>query len=367
MTTFLTDAQLRLAKKIAANTVYDEDVTGHGRRSLRVLKRRGVVSSNSGLLSVDSNRLSDLSPINWDSVPRPALTTLSFSGGKQSSCLLWMVLLGEIEVDKDTFVVLNADPGMENSGTYEYIDMMFEECEKAGIYYKTVDGGNLYEDLINMTEDDKRIDNPPYWTKNSDGTRGRLLQKCTREYKIRPMNREIRGILERRYDIGQGHKKGLPENLVEQWIGFSYDEVTRIKPSDRKFVSFRYPLVELGMTDEDVVAFFNDNSLPIPPRSVCNACFSNGLRSFYEAYRDRPQDWQQIVNVDKSVRNMSNQHIEEEVYVSSTLVPITQLGEEFEELGDDATDGELNAIVSGEEGESDNKDDYSCDSGYCFI
>lgn len=130
----------------------------------------------------------------------PVLTVLNFSGGKQSSALLWMVLLGVLPKPAN-FVVLNADPGMEAQETYCYVAMMFETCRKAGIECRTVAGPNLYEDLLSLKRSNRtRFDNPPYWTKGTDGKRGRLMQCCTQHYKIRPMDREIRRILERRRD-----------------------------------------------------------------------------------------------------------------------------------------------------------------------
>ena len=49
----------------------------------------------------------------------PLITVLSYSGGKQSAALLWAVLDGKQEIPNN-FVVLNADPGAENTLTYKY-------------------------------------------------------------------------------------------------------------------------------------------------------------------------------------------------------------------------------------------------------
>jgi len=278
------------------------------------------------------------------------LTVLNFSGGKQSSALLWMLIRGDLD-RPENLVVLNADPGMENSRTYDYIDMMFDKCEKVGIEAYTVPGPNLYEDLIRLPETDKsRFDNPPYWTKANDGSVGRLRQKCTSVYKIAPMDKEIRRILDNRYDIPRD-ATNLGHGIVEKWIGFGYDEVDRVKPPSRKYIRFRYPLIEMEMSKQDVTDYYESNNLPIPDRSVCNACFANDLDTFEEMYEERPSDWEQAVKVDEAVRDLSQIGVHDEVYVSHAAKPLKVLADEDFDLND-------------QEGELQQR---SCDSGYCFI
>ena len=208
----------------------------------------------------------------------PLLTVLNYSGGKQSSRLLWGVLRNEIPVDRDHFVVLNADPGMENSGTYVYIKMMEGLCAEMGITFIRVPGPNLYQDILTLHQRRaKRLDNPPYWTKDRvTGKRGRLKQKCTYIYKIAPMDRAIRILLEEKWGISRKSKR-VGVGSVVKWIGFSYSEIERIKPPKQKYIVFRYPLIDLKETNADVLEYYRRNNLPIPPRSVCNACFANGL------------------------------------------------------------------------------------------
>lgn len=282
----------------------------------------------------------------------PLLQVLSFSGGKQSSALLWMVLLGKLDIDKDKFVVLNADPGMERSETYKYVRKLKIECEKSGIYFKTVEGGDLYDDIINLKNTNKtRFDNPPYWTMNEDGSKGRLRQSCTQHYKIKPMDKEIRRLLWERYGIPINRKR-LGNNIVEKWIGFTLSEVERVKPSRTKYAYFRYPLIEMRMTNKDVIQFYNDNGLPIPMRSVCNACFANGLETFRDMFNNHKDDWEQAVNVDNSIRDLTQVKIKSPCFVSNTLISL-------EELADNEFD------LSNFEKNLD--EDYSCDSGYCFL
>ena len=53
-------------------------------------------------------------------------------------------------------------------------------------------------------------------------------RQCTREYKIEPIEKEIRRLL----DVKKGNR--VPKSvIVEQWIGISTDEIQRLKENPR--------------------------------------------------------------------------------------------------------------------------------------
>lgn len=174
------------------------------------------------------------------------------------------------------------------------------------------------------------------------------MQKCTKHYKIAPMDRAIRAMLEKRYGISRRSKR-LPRQCVRKWIGFAYDEVMRITQPRQHYIEFQYPLIDMKMTKADVEDYFARNSLELPPRSVCNACFANGLETLKDMRDNRPEDWKQAVEVDRSVRDLRRIGVESEVFVSQTLIPLDVLS-----ANDFAVPGSKDA------------DKFSCDSGYCF-
>jgi len=273
------------------------------------------------------------------------LTVLNFSGGQQSSAILWMILRDEIQVP-DPFVVINADPGMENSETYVYIERMKKLCFKNGIPFIKASGPNLYQDILNLSKTNKtRFDTPPYWTKNKDtGKKGRMLQKCTQAYKIAPMDRAIRRILHAYYSINP--KAGRFDGYVSKYIGFTVDEQHRVSEPSQQYVRFEYPLIDLGFTKEDTKKYFEKIGEEPPPRSVCNACFANSVSYFQEMKKNRPADFEQAVRVDNAIRDLSQIGVRDEVYVLNTLSALEMLKQE-EEIPD--------------------TEDWSCDSGYCFV
>lgn len=288
-----------------------------------------------------------MTQIQWHKIEAPFLTVINYSGGVQSSTILHLILQGDIPRPKH-LLVLNADPGMENSGTYEYLEYMRDLCKLQNIEIHTVPGPNLYNDILAL-KDGKltRLDNPSYFVKKPNGKVGRLRQCCTKAYKIIPMNQFLRNYIKDKYGISK--YAVLPKQSVHKWVGFAFDEIDRISESQQKYVRFVYPLVELRMKKDDCISYLNSKGLPIPPRSVCNGCFANQLDYYKNMYENRPDDWQQAVNVDEAVRDWNNIGVKNPVYVSNTVTPLKDLPQlEFK------LDKQAEA-------------DFCSHPGYCFI
>jgi hypothetical protein len=311
----------------------------------------------------------------------PLLTVLNFSAGRQSSALLHMVIRGEIPRPA-SFVVVRANPGMESAQTLEYAEGLERDAAAAGIEVRVAPGPNLYEDLVTIRSR-SRVDNPPFWTParepdqpseaqrrartvagqlewTPEGFRpttpaplelpvGQLQQKCTTFYKIAPMDRVVREVLEERHGIARNNDRP-PAGCVEKWIGYGLDELHRASTSKTKMVAFRYPLAEMGFTKARLLDWYRERGLPIPPPSHCNACFSQGLRALQDMHDHRPADWAQAVAVDDAVRDMTSVGVDRPVFVSRTLRPLRELA---------ARGFQLDSPVE--------TDLASCDSGACFL
>lgn len=274
------------------------------------------------------------------------LTTLSFSGGTGSGAIAEMLLNGDL-VCETPLLVCTADPCMEDSRTYDYVAEMAERFVEAGIEHHIIKT-DLYGNFLKAVEEKhSRFDTPPFWTKNrKTGKRGKMLQKCTGAYKIAPMKRIVRMVLER--DFGMSAKGTPTKESVRTWIGFSSDEVSRIKESDVKYTYMAYPLVAMKMTKADVFAYYGKIGRKLPPRSVCVACFANDLGHFKDMYENRREDWDKAVAVDDACRDLSSMGVNDECYVSSTLTPLRDLPR----MGFVVEDTPLF--------------DAQCNSGYCF-
>lgn len=286
---------------------------------------------------------------NTTAPPETKLTTLSLSGGLGSGCIAEMLVNGDLEVGTD-FVAITADPGMEDPRTYDYLDDLTNRLRASGFECRTVKT-DLYGELLAAIADPKatRFDFPPFWTRNREtGKRGRLTQKCTQEYKIRPMQRIVRDVLTERHGIGRTSRR-MPDRIVRTWIGFSADETMRIKECDQKYVYWQYPLVALGMNRGDLIDYYKRLGRPIPPRSVCNACFANDLPFFKKMAEERPECFEQACKVDDAIRDLTKFDVRDECFVSRQLVPLRKLAEENFEVGD-------NPLL----------DWAGCTSGHCF-
>jgi Phosphoadenosine phosphosulfate reductase family len=253
------------------------------------------------------------------------ITVLSYSGGKQSHALLEMVLRGDMP-KPDNFLVLNADPGMENENSYPAVEKMRIRCADAGIPFRTAKT-TLKHDLLTFKERGfKRLDNPPFWTKNRvTGKKGRLKQSCTQHYKIAAMRRELRKYLNEKFSVPIRSTRNLPKVIT--WIGFAHDEQARAAKakSTVKFITLTFPLIEMGMSKAKIIGYYLKNNIQQPPASVCNACYANGLRFLEEMYSERPKDWKEAVLIDDNIRDMRQIGIEDECFVSSTLVPLRDM------------------------------------------
>lgn len=274
------------------------------------------------------------------------LTVLSFSGGTGSGAIAEMLINGDL-VCETQVVVCTADPCMEDSRTYDYVAEMADRFAEAGLEHHIIKT-DLYGEFIEAVESGaKRFDNMPFWTKNrKTGKRGRLMQGCTQAYKIKPIRRKVREVLER--DHGIGVKGRPPVDSVRTWIGFSSDEVSRIKESDIKYSYMAYPLVAMKMTKADVFAYYGKIGRPLPPRSVCVACFANDLNHYKDMYENRPEDWKKAVKIDDICRDQTCFGVNDECYVSSTLTPLRDLPR-------------MGFVV-----ENTPLFDNICNSGYCF-
>jgi hypothetical protein len=261
---------------------------------------------------------------------RPKLVQLSYSGGRASHVLGEKVLRGEIKTPFGCPIIFTcANPGMENPETHTFTALMEAKCKKAGIPFLR-SNKSLYDDMLAAKGLGKtRFDFPALFTKDREtGKIGQIDQRCTKEFKIAPMDRLARHWMDANLNISKKSKR-IGRKILQKWIGFTYDEVLRIKTQEhQKYVCFDWPLVNERMTSEDLVAYLNSIGEPIPPRSVCNACFANDANYFRMLYEKYPTTaWVQAVTVDDYVRDLSQFGMRDECYVYAGCISLRELQE----------------------------------------
>lgn len=188
---------------------------------------------------------------------------ISLGAGVQSSTMALMAAHGELSPMPDAAIF--ADTQAEPKAVYEWLDWL-EKQLPFPVYRVT--HGSLKNDMLQKRPNRKyrRLDIPAFIV---DGGKvvGLINRACTRDYKIRPIDKKVRELIGLR--PGQ---RAPTEVVVTQWIGISRDEVQRMKPSRMKYVQNRWPLVDRGMRRHDCLLWMERNGYGRPPRSACTFC-----------------------------------------------------------------------------------------------
>jgi hypothetical protein len=258
--------------------------------------------------------------------PTPILRVLSLGGGTQSCALALMSAAGDLpKLDHVVF----ADTQGELPETYAYLDYLRPILDTAGIPLHVVTAGNLYDDLTSATPTSSNP-TPPVHLRMADGSKGRLGQyRCSYDYKRRIIDRAVRQLCGGRGVWKKAH--------VEQWIGFSADEIGRMKQTEEcrcghKRVGMtrtgervqrhtadgcilcdcpafdpwqinRWPLIELRMKRDDTIRWFGAHGHPTPPRSACWFCPNSGNDRWRILRSDHPDLFERAAVLDESIRH----------------------------------------------------------------
>ncbi len=214
----------------------------------------------------------------------PTLRVLSLGAGVQSTTLALMAAHGEIGLMPDCAIF--ADTQDEPAEVYEHLRwLMSGNVLPFPVHVVSV--GRL-SDALRAGDETARI--PAYI---ADGA---LKQRqCTRNYKIRPIRRELRRLL------GVGPRGGVQRGAIESWIGISTDEAIRRKPSGVAFITNRHPLIERFFSRADCIAWLKAHGYPIPPKSRCRYCPYQD-NAGWRGCRDKPDEWAEVVGLDRWLR-----------------------------------------------------------------
>ena len=235
------------------------------------------------------------------------IKVLSFGAGVQSTALLLMSCKGILpKLDYAVF----ADVGWEPQKVYDHLEWCKVEAAKHGIPVHTVRAskGGLRQDVIdNITlEDGSGFTAMPVFTIGTSGTTGMGRRQCTNEYKIQPVQKFLR-----REVLGLKHRQRAPkEAKIEQWMGISFDEATRAKPSRDKWMVNVFPFLSWGCDYLDgknwrryqIIKWLEDNYPEIEvPRSACIGCPFHSNEE-WRKIKESPEEWKDAVEFDEAIR-----------------------------------------------------------------
>ncbi len=218
---------------------------------------------------------------------------LNYGGGTQTAAMCVLVAQGKLP--KPDYVIA-ADTGREMPSTWEYADKYMRpllasvglELHIAPHSLATVDiySGNGQVLLPSYTQT------------------GKLPTFCSTEWKARVVARYARGL-------------GVETANTINWIGFSLDEVNRIKGTESR----RFPLIELMLTSADCQAVIEAAGLPLPRKSRCWMCPHQHNAEWREV-RSNPQLWRQAIELDEEIRENDERG---GVFLHSARVPLAQV------------------------------------------
>ena len=238
----------------------------------------------------------------------PELRVISLGWGVQSWTLAAMVGLGELPpVD----FAIHSDTGHERAGTYSHAAKWTPWLEARGVKVRTVSGSRT--DVVRQHAAASVLI-PAFTSDEESGKRGQVRRQCTREWKIRPMRRFIRGILP---------GGSLRPGAVESWQGISLDEWQRMRDSDVAYITNKYPLVEARITRADCITWLDGKGLDIPVKSACTFCPYHNAAEWQRMKRAGGPDWIEAVEVDQAIRSKRASH-GRLLYVHSQRSPLPE-------------------------------------------
>lgn len=250
---------------------------------------------------------------------------LSLGAGVQSSTMALMAARGEIE-PRPTAAIF-ADTQAEPASVYRWLDWLEAEIGRSPLPFPVirVTRGSLTNDSLQLRKRVKSVGAPwsksliPAYIKNPDGTRGILGRSCTYDYKVMRLLKEQRRLA--------GIKRGQKEITVTSWIGISFDEIQRMKPSRVAWVQHRWPLIELEMNRRDCLAWMERNGYPKPPRSACVYCPFHSDQEWKRLRDEEPQEFIRAVEFEKGLQEVKRQtpNMKGVPFLHGSLVPLGEV------------------------------------------
>lgn len=269
---------------------------------------------------------------------------LSLGCGVQSSTLYLMACAGELHIDGAIFADTQAEP----QSVYTYLRYL-QKQNGPPIHIGTA--GDLGHDILQACGRDvpHRVSNPPFFTKltapypttfiryvtagqdeDEQGaffeaprlyatplatTDGMLFRQCTRDYKIRVIERLFRKLT--------GPTRKLKDNAVTQMFGITMDELERMTQSKHRWCQHAYPLIDRRMTRSDCQQWLADHGHPPAPKSACYFCPYRSDAGWLEMQRSEPIMFRNATVFDRALRSRGHlPNVRADVYVHRSRQPL---------------------------------------------
>lgn len=247
---------------------------------------------------------------------------LNLGAGVQSTALY--LLSGEPGSKLMFDLAIFADTGEEPASVYEHLEYLRSLGDPI-IWVRSAD--RLGDDLIRgRNSTGQRFVSIPAFTRDGAGKVGMVRRQCTAEYKIEVVNRTIRREL-----LGLKPRQRIPKDTtIHQYFGISTDEAARADRAKKRFAGIRHtvphwPLIEMGWSRKDCIAYLRDK-LPHPvPRSACVFCPYKTNQEWARLKTTDPEGWNRAVEIDAALRDKNsvcNRGFRQELFVHRSCIPL---------------------------------------------
>lgn len=241
---------------------------------------------------------------------------LSLGGGVQSSVIALMADKGLFDDPLDR--AIHADTGWDPPTTLEMVRWLQSKVSYPVDIVRSP-RGSVLDDVRNPVGEHVFTTVPVYFRKN--GKARMSSRQCTKDYKIVPVEQQVRKVL------GIAYGKRPSKVIVEQWVGFSTDEITRVKPNAKRWIKNRYPLIELGLSRAEAVQWWYDNAgddAPELARSSCVGCPFHTSAEWANAAKRYPEMVEEAALAEEALTAAETAVGRERSYLHRRLLPLRE-------------------------------------------
>lgn len=257
---------------------------------------------------------------------------LNLGAGVQSTALYLLARDGKLCFD----VAIFADTQEEPVDVYKHLAYL-QSLNDPPIWIRTA--GKLGDNILHGKGATNRFVSIPCFTKSNTEVRlhcgnreqpkpkiGILRRQCTKEYKIEVVDRAIRREL-----LALKPKQWVPKDVkIHQYFGITTDERQRAERAVKRFAKVKwtvphYPLLDMGWSRQDCIAYLADK-LPHPvPRSACVFCPYKTNAEWQRLKDTDPDGWRRAVEIDQSLRvegTRAKKYLRDDMYLHRSCVPL---------------------------------------------
>lgn len=191
---------------------------------------------------------------------------LSYGGGLNSSALFFHIL----DTGRPLDVVVFANTGEEKRSTMDAVARMRKECNERGIRFKMVVShlGRLFD----------------YYEK-SHVVPSHQKRDCTSKFKIAPIRKWLRT------------EYGKRATFV-MYIGFTWDEMHRMKDSDVQYIRNDYPFCDDRMERESNKRILNKYEFEAN-KSACKGCIFNKRHEWLKLFMNDREEFNRLLRIEQ--------------------------------------------------------------------